>query len=66
MAYNVISGRKVAKNTHIFKIIDNLGSRPQKSLNRSLLNSLIGMALLRWYLGIAHVQTIQNMYGKGG
>ena len=26
----------------------------------------IGMAFLRWYLVIPHVQTVQNMYGKGG
>ena len=80
MAYNVISCRKVAENTQILKntlnSLSKSGSRPHKSpkkdpkngsLNRNLLNFfLLGLVYFKSYRVNPHVQTVQNMYVKGG
>ena len=51
------------------------GSRPQKSPKKAqktdhpiaiYSNFLIGMVYFGYHLVKAHVQTVQNMYGKGG
>ena len=78
MAYNVISCQKVAENTQILKIakfaiwsklptLEITQNTPKNgSLNRDLLNFLIGVVYNRWYLVISHVQTVQKIYGKLG
>merc|ERR1712004_87406 len=78
MAYNVISCQKVAENKNFEKSLNSLcksGSRPQKSPKKAqktdhsiaiYSNFGIGMVYFEYHLVKAHVQTVQNMYGKGG
>ena len=77
MAGNVISYKKKSKET--FKKPKSLislykfGPRLQKSteiskkpsLNRDLLNLLIGLVCFGWYLVNPHAKAVQNMFGKG-
>ena len=75
MAYNVISCQKVAENTQSLNSLCKSGSRPQKSPKKAqktdhsiaiYSNFWIGMVYFGYHLVKAHVQTVQNMYGKGG
>ena len=75
MAYNVISCQKVAENTQSLNSLCKSGSRPQKSPKKAqktdhsiaiYSNFGIGMVYFGYHLVKAHVQTVQNMYGKGG
>ena len=78
-AYDVISCRKVAKNTQILKFVyfttlTWLPSSEMTQINNKITGHLIaiysffliGVAYIGWYLLNPHVQRIQNMYGKGG
>ena len=61
---------KLQKTLKFLKSINSLyksGSQPQKSQKYfKRMNFLIGMVYFAWYLVNPHVQTVQNMYGKGG
>ena len=75
MAYNMISCQKVAENTQSLNSLCKSGSRPQKSPKKAqktdhsiaiYSNFWIGMVYFGYHLVNPHVQTVQNMYGKGG
>ena len=71
MAYNVISYKKINRNTKKIEIADFIiemtKNRPKVgSRNRDLLNFCIGMAYIGWYMVNPYVQAVQNMCAKGG
>ena len=75
MAYNVISCQKVAENTQSLNSLCKSGSRPQKSPKKGQKTDhsiaiysifLIVMVYFKCFKVNPNVQTVQNMYGKGG
>ena len=73
----MISHRKIAKYNQILKIAKLLNLTPDLRNNKKKAqkmdhsiaiysNFLIGMVYFGYHLVNPHVQTVQNMYGKGG
>ena len=78
MAYNVISCKKIQRNTrkkqnHRFYYVNSAPelrndqkSPKNESLNCDLLNFFIGMVYFGCLQVNPHIQAVQNMCGKGG